>query len=110
MIKPWQKWSLGFTGVVVALGAVKAAGYPVEEARPALHYELSELAKEYRRGISELAGEYHADKLATLKKEWYDAKEKESNYKDNKKHVPDWLIEKLISLEASIKKLEKKKN
>lgn len=99
MTKSWKKWSLGFTGILVALGAAKAAGYPVEEVRPALHYELSELA-----------GEFHSDKLVRLKREWYHAKEMETKYKYEKQPVPRWLIDKLIFLETEIKKLERKKN
>jgi hypothetical protein len=80
------------TGGIAIVGATWASGF-----RPAIAFELEELREEFE-----------ADKLLRLKKEWYTAKDKEEAYKRRSEPVPKWLIDKIVSLETQIRKLEKK--
>lgn len=80
------------SGTLAITGAMWASDF-----RPAIAYELKELA-----------AEFHEDKLQRLKKQLYDAKALEHDFKEKRKPVPQWLRDEIIRLEREIKSLEKR--
>lgn len=86
-----KHWPL-IAAVVAGLGYI---GLDLTGLRPVWFFEHSALA-----------ADFYSAECKRLKTEWYTAKETSDRYRERSQPTPPWLIEKIVDLEAEIRRIE----
>jgi len=105
MIEFFKTWK-GIASIVAAtvtiVGGLQLFGVDVLRYRYTMAYENAETQEQHASDYQRLRSEFYEDKCERLKHEWYRAKESEEGYRVRGESVPQWLVEKLIHLEAEL--------
>lgn len=87
----WKHYVFGIPTVVAIFTSLTYFGLDLSGLRPAWAFELQKLA-----------GVVYKDLCKSRLDEWYRAKESEEVYKRREEPIPQWLLDKLIDLEAEL--------